>query len=203
MFKEVLDLLKKNRATLRVIRHEAVGTSAEVARVRGNDPARSAKAMVIQFKEGGETKYRLAVLPGNAQLDFDALKKLFNAKASLVSDVKSLTGCEKGTVPPFSFWENIPVLLDQRIADISSQPPVLAVPIEGEAGERGKYIFFNAGALDRSIALNVDDYLCITRPQMALFSKVSSGEAIAFGPRSSASERATEAVCGAGGPIFG
>ena len=201
MYERVLKLLKEHKATLHVIRHEAIGTSADVAKVRKNDPARSAKAMVIQFKAGRETQYRLAVLPGSAQLDFEALKNILGAKASLVSDVKSLTGCEKGTVPPFSFWDNIPLLLDQRIVDIASQPPVLAVPDEPE-GHRAQYIFFNAGALDRSIALDVRDYMKITAPQIASFSKTASSSAsVIFAPGSSL-EKDKEAVagCGIGGP---
>jgi len=191
MFKRVLTLLRDSKADLQVIRHDAVGTSAEVAKIRGNDPARSAKAMVIQFKEKGQTRYRLAVLPGSAQLDFDALKEILGSKVSLVADVERLTECPKGTVPPFSFWDNIPLLLDQRIADIATWPPVPAVL--GDVDDRsGKYIFFNAGALDRSIALNVEDYLRITRPQMASFSKVSptaaAAAATAFAPGSVSAE---------------
>lgn len=203
MFEQVLSLLKKHKATLRVIRHEAIGTSAEVAKVRGNDPARSAKAMVIQFKTGGTTQYRLAVLPGSAQLDFDALKNILGAKPSLVSDVTTLTGCAKGTVPPFTFWDNIPLLVDQRIVDIRDLPEVLAVPSEPE-GDHGQYIFFNAGALDRSMALDVNDYLRITNPQVASFSKIPEppkASSIAFGSAPLATKAPTTApIFAAGGP---
>jgi Ala-tRNA(Pro) deacylase len=156
MFSKIEVLLAENSARYRVIEHVAAGKSAEIAAIRGNDPRRSAKALVIdgKMKTGGIQHY-LVILPANCQLNSKNICKAIAAKSiSMNPDVEALTGCIPGTVPPFSFQDNLKVLLDQKIAALDS-------------GE----IFFNAGDLTRSIALDVTDYLRITASESGDFSK--------------------------------
>jgi Ala-tRNA(Pro) deacylase len=162
MFDKINTLLLKNAARFRVVRHIAAGKSEEIAAIRGNDIARSAKAMLLKIKNKNKSEQHvLAVLPGNCQLDNKALLKQLNAKSvSMEKNVELVTGCVSGSVPPFSFNELIPLFVDQRIAHL-------------EGGE----IAFNAGELTCSIFLDLQDYLRVTQPTIASFSKLNVAKA--------------------------
>ncbi|HVF24958.1 MAG TPA: YbaK/EbsC family protein, partial [Anaerolineales bacterium] len=60
---------------------------------------------------------------------------------------QALTGCVIGAIPPFSFNEDLQVLAD---------------PIIQENAE----VVFNAGRLDRSIFMDLADYIRIAKPQL-------------------------------------
>ncbi len=185
MFNKIVTLLETNGARFRVMEHEAAGKSEEIARIRGNELCRSAKAMAIAVKmKSGDVRNYITVLPASCQLNSKAIVKLFGAKSvSMVDDVQALTGCVSGSVPPFSFQEDLPLLVDKRLAEL-------------EGGD----IVFNAGELTRSIFLNLQDYLMITKPTIADFAKepasVSAVKLSVFTPSNEAtsSEEATESV---------
>lgn len=156
MFEQIEALLVNNDARFRVLHHEAAGKSEEVARVRGNDLSRSAKAIAIDVKmKSGDIQHCIVVMPANCQLNSKVIKKHFNAKTvSMTSNLFEITGCTPGTLPPFTFQDNIELLVDTRIAQLT----------DGE-------IFFNAGELTQSIALNVEDYLRITAAPIGDYAK--------------------------------
>ena len=156
MFGKITSLLETNGARFRVMEHEAAGKSEEIAKIRGNELCRSAKAMVVAVKmKSGEVQHVVTVLPASCQLNSKAIVKLYNAKSvSMVNDVAALTGCVSGSVPPFSFQQDITLLVDKRISDLQ----------DGD-------IVFNAGELTKSIFLNLQDYLRITTPRIEDFSK--------------------------------
>jgi Ala-tRNA(Pro) deacylase len=89
-------------------------------------------------------------------VDLDAIKGHFNAKSigvALREKAEALTGCVIGAIPPFSF----PV---QTVGAGSDQLQVLADPLIRENEE----VVFNAGRLDRSIFMKLDDYIRIAKP---------------------------------------
>ncbi|MCX2194283.1 hypothetical protein LD112_19300 [Pantoea agglomerans] len=55
---------------------------------------------------------------------------------------QALTGCVMGAVPPFSFDDRLALRVDTRLQQVGT-------------------LWFNAGELDKSIALAVDDYFRI------------------------------------------
>jgi Ala-tRNA(Pro) deacylase len=62
-----------------------------------------------------------------------------------------------GAVPPFTFWEELPLIADPAI-------------------RANREVCFNAGRLDRSIFMDVDDYVRLARPRFAAIAE-PSGEA--------------------------
>ncbi|RPJ28152.1 MAG: YbaK/prolyl-tRNA synthetase associated domain-containing protein, partial [Chloroflexi bacterium] len=60
---------------------------------------------------------------------------------------QELTGCVIGAIPPFSFSDQLQVLADPLI-------------------QENEEVVFNAGRLDRSIFMKLDDYLRIAKPQL-------------------------------------
>jgi Ala-tRNA(Pro) deacylase len=61
---------------------------------------------------------------------------------------QEITGCVIGAIPPFSFNDQLQVLADPLI-------------------QQNEEVVFNAGRLDRSIFMRLDDYIRIAMPQMA------------------------------------
>lgn len=144
-------LLDREGATYRVIEHEPEGRTEVIAKIRGNRIEQSIKSMVLQVRmTRKENIYCLANIPGNCRVDLDGIKKYFHADSVAFAKrekAQELTGCVIGAIPPFSFHEQLQLLADPRI-------------------QQNEEIVFNAGRLDRSIMMKLDDYIRIARPQL-------------------------------------
>ena len=152
VFDTLVALLREARAKFRVIEHEAEGKSEAISAIRGNRPEQAAKAMVLDVRGGGGGKRPvLAILPGSAKLDFNAVAALFEArKCGFASPetAQELTGCVMGAVPPFAL------------------NPALSIVVEEDL-LANETLFFNAGRLDRSMALDTRDWMAIAKPRIA------------------------------------
>jgi Ala-tRNA(Pro) deacylase len=144
--------LEAGGARYRLIDHAPEGRTDLVSAMRGHDVAHAAKCLIVMVKIGKkQTHYALTVIPGDARLDLQAVKALlggtyvaFAAKPK----AEELAGSVAGTVLPFSH--------DPRLALIAD-PALLKAP----------ELYFNAARLDRSVALNTDDYVRLAEPRMA------------------------------------
>src|SRR5207248_5875389 len=96
----------------------------------------AAKCMVVMVKQGKKTtKYVLAVVPGDARVDLNAIKALFQGTyVSFASPdiAERLAGSVTGTILPFSFNADLELIVDPGLLKSSE-------------------IFFNAARLDRSL----------------------------------------------------
>ncbi len=122
-----------------------------IARIRGNRIEQSIKSMVLHVRlNRKENIYCLANVPGDCRIDFDGIKNHFNADSvafAFRDKAQELTGCVIGAIPPFSFSEGLQVLADPLI-------------------QENEEVVFNAGRLDRSIFMRLDDYIRIAKPQL-------------------------------------
>lgn len=152
VYDRLVALLDSRRAPYRVLQHEPEGRSEHVAAVRGNRPEEGAKAMVVRLHAGGgDRRYCLVVLPGNCRIDLGKLSAECGARSASLAPrevAEELTGCVAGAMPPFSFREELPVIVDPTL-------------LENEE------IVFNAGRLDRSIRLATRAYLDVVEPRVA------------------------------------
>jgi len=148
----LLELLNREGATYRVIQHEPEGRTEMIAKIRGNRIEQSIKSIVVQVRlNRKENIYCLANVPGDCRIDFDGIKSHFSADSvafAFRDKAQELTGCVIGAIPPFSFNDQLQVLAD----------PVI---------QQNEEVVFNAGRLDRSIFLKLDDYIRIAQPQLA------------------------------------
>ena len=139
----VISLLDAHGARYRVIDHVPEGRTEEVSRYRAHPVAHAAKCLIVMVKTGKRTKrYFLAVVPGDARVDLQGLKALADGTyVSFASTDKAeaLSGSVSGTILPFSFHPDLELVVD---------PGLLEHP----------EMFFNAARLDRSLALNTQDY---------------------------------------------
>ena len=145
-------LLDKEGAVYRVIEHEPEGRTEMIAKIRGNRIEQSIKSIVVQVRlNRKENVYCLANVPGDCRIDFDGIKSHFSADSvafAFREKARELTGCVIGAIPPFSFNDELQVLADPLV-------------------QQNEEVVFNAGRLDRSIFMNLDDYLRIAKPQLA------------------------------------
>jgi len=144
-------LLDREGAVYRVVAHEPEGRTELIARIRGNRIEQSIKSMTLQVRlNRKENIYCLANVPGDCRIDFDGVKNHFKADSVAFASkekAQALTGCVIGAIPPFSFSEQLQVLADPLI-------------------QQNEEVVFNAGRLDRSIFMQLDDYIRIARPQL-------------------------------------
>lgn len=145
------DLLDREHASYRVIEHEPEGRTEVIAKIRGNRIEQSIKSIVVQVRlNRKENMYCLANVPGDCRIDFEGIKNHFQADSVAFASrdkAQALTGCAIGAIPPFSFSDQLQLLADPLI-------------------QQNEEVVFNAGRLDRSILMNLDDYLRIARPQL-------------------------------------
>lgn len=149
--KQLCDLLEREGAAYRVVEHEQEGRTEIIARMRGNRIEQSIKSIVVQVRlNRKENIYCLANVPGDCRIDFDGIKSHFHADSAAFAardKAQELTGCVIGAIPPFSFSNQLQVLADPLI-------------------QQNEEVVFNAGRLDRSIFIKLDDYLRIAKPQL-------------------------------------
>ena len=149
---QLCDLLDQQGATYRVIQHEPEGRTEVIAKIRGNRIEQSIKSIVVQVRlNRKENIYCLANVPGDCRIDFDGIKRHFHADSVAFASrdkAQELTGCVIGAIPPFSFNDQLQVLADPLI-------------------QENEDVVFNAGRLDRSIFMKLEDYIHIAKPQIA------------------------------------
>lgn len=139
-------------ARYRLIDHAPEGRTDLVSALRGHDVAQAAKCMVVMVKVGKkQSRYVLAVVPGDARVDLQAVRALYDGTYVAVAGrdrAEELAGSVSGTVLPFSYHPRLALVAD---------PTLLETP----------ELFFNAARLDRSIALATDDYVRLAAPRVA------------------------------------
>jgi Ala-tRNA(Pro) deacylase len=138
-------------ASYRLINHEPEGRTEFVSAMRGNDLAHAAKCIVVMVKVGKkQSHYVLAVVPGDARVDLNAVKALYGGTYvgfAATDRAEALAGSVSGTVLPFSYDDRLELIADPRVFE----------PDE---------LFFNAARLDRSMALNTKDYQRVANPRI-------------------------------------
>ncbi|HJS17526.1 MAG TPA: YbaK/EbsC family protein [Anaerolineales bacterium] len=149
-------LLDQEGASYRVIEHEPEGRTGVIAKIRGNRIEQSIKSMVLQVRlTRKENIYCLANIPGDCRVDFDGVKSHFSADSVAFAKrekAQELTGCVIGSIPPFSFSDQLQLLADPLI-------------------QQNDEVVFNAGRLDRSIMMKLSDYMRIAQPQLVSIAK--------------------------------
>jgi Ala-tRNA(Pro) deacylase len=148
---QLRNLLDREGAVYRVIEHEPEGRTEYITKIRGNRLDQAIKSIVVQVRMSKkENRYYLANVPGDCRVDLNAIKSLFDAAGIGIAPrekAEALTGCVIGAIPPFSFSDRLSVLADPLIRE-------------------NEVIVFNAGRLDRSIFMKLDDYIRIAKPEL-------------------------------------
>src|SRR5579863_2630968 len=150
-YTQLIGLLDSHEAHYRLIDHEPEGRTEVVSPMRGNALSQAAKCIVLMVKIGKKvTKYMLAVVPGDAKVNLQAVKTMMQGTyvAFASADIaERLAGSVAGTVLPFSFNPELELVVDPSLLESDE-------------------FYFNAARLDRSMALTTSDYVTIAKPRL-------------------------------------
>ncbi|HIG93453.1 TPA: YbaK/prolyl-tRNA synthetase associated domain-containing protein [Candidatus Woesearchaeota archaeon] len=152
LFNRIKVFLDEQKVEYIVKTHLPTSTSEDSARERGEPLKIGAKALLVK----DNTHFVLVIVPADRRLDTGKLKKILhsqNLRFATAEELKQLTGCEKGAVPPFGHLLGMGV---EMIVD------------EALFGE--EYLAFNAGSLEVSIKMKTADYKRIIQPKTGIFS---------------------------------
>ena len=147
VFSKIKELLEGKE--YQIMEHEAVYTSEQAAQVRGTDLQQGAKALVLKTKDG----FVMAVISGSKRMDMKKLKKIVGSKKLELAkpeQVKELTDCDIGSVPPFGNLFNLDVYVENSLLE-------------------NDIIAFNAGSHTKSIKMKAADYEDIVKPMVDEF----------------------------------
>ena len=157
-YTKLIEVLDQHNAQYRLIDHEPEGRTEIVSPMRGNNVSQAAKCIVVMVKVGKKiTKYVLAVVPGDAKVDLNAIKSLFNGtyiSFATPEIAEKLAGSVSGTILPFSFNPELELVVDPELL-------------------KNEEIFFNAARLDRSMALKTTDYTELAKPRLERIAQYS------------------------------
>lgn len=150
-YQRLVEFLDQNGSRYRLIDHPPEGRTEVVSPMRGNALAEAAKCIILIVKLGKKvTKYVLAVVPGDVRVDLNAVRALTGATyVSFASPdiAERLAGSVVGTVLPFVLEPGLELIVDPSVLE-------------------HREIYFNAARLDRSVALNTEDYVALAKPRL-------------------------------------
>ncbi len=151
VFERIKEVLNKEKIEYEVMEHKPVYTSKEAAQARGTELKQGCKALVCKTEEG----FIQACVSAAKELDIEKLQKftLFKKiELANASEVKKVTGCNIGSVPPFGNLFGLKVYFDKSVMenDIAA---------------------FNAGSHTRSIKMKAKDLAKVVNPVMGEFSR--------------------------------
>ena len=150
-YTQLIAFLDQHGVQYRLIDHASEGRTELVSPMRGNALSQAAKCIVLMVKIGKKvTRYILAVVPGDARVDLNAVKALIGGTyvAFASSDIaERLAGSVAGTILPFSFNPELELIVDPSLLENDE-------------------IYFNAARLDRSMVLSTRDYIAVAKPRL-------------------------------------
>ena len=144
----------------RLIEHAPEGRTEVVSLLRGNALRQAAKCIVLMVKLGKKvTRHVLAVIPGDRQVDLQAVKTLLGGTYIAFASAdraEQLAGSVAGTILPFSFHPALELIADPSL-------------LENEE------LYFNAARLDRSLVLKTEEYAAVVKPRLERISVRRTG----------------------------
>ena len=160
-YTQLITFLDQHGAQYRLIDHPPEGRTEIVSPMRGNALSQAAKCIILMVKIGKKvTKYVLAVIPGDARLDLNAVKALMGGTyISFASPdiAERLAGSVAGTILPFAFNPGLELIVDPALLNNDE-------------------LYFNAARLDRSMALKTRDYLALAKPHLEQIAVSMAGD---------------------------
>ncbi len=155
-YTRLIAFLDEHEVPYRLIDHAAEGRTELVSPMRGNALTQAAKCIVLMVKMGKKiTRYILAVVPGDMMVDFQAVKALLGSTYVTFASpdiAERLAGSVAGTILPFSFSEELELVVDPTLLENDE-------------------MYFNAARLDRSMVLKTRDYIAVAKPRLGHIAK--------------------------------
>jgi len=145
LYAGILSLLQDNGVSYSLVSHPETKTSEECAAAQGVSMDQGAKALLLE----ADKEIIMYVLPASQRADLDGLASQLGKKKIKMLSLQTMEEkfqLQPGAVPPFGSLLGITTYLQAGFADDSE-------------------IAFSAARKDRSIVMNLADYIEIERPQ--------------------------------------
>lgn len=158
VFEVLQSYLQENNAIFRVVDHLPAASALEYQKTLKTNLHQQLKALFVQFKKNEKDEFAVCVIPADLKLDLNKVAgylNVSNVRLGSHDDLKRLTQCEFGMLPPFGNIFNLPVIVDRRLFD----EPELA---------------FNAGSLEKSIFIDRESYRKLVEGFITDIAKISS-----------------------------
>lgn len=145
VYKKIVALLEGKGIEFDKEHHAAVTTSEAAAAERGVELHAGAKALVMR---GEKTKQHwLFIMPADLRGSTSKMKAIVGERVSFARKPEEVTGCVKGSVPPFGSVLGLKTYCDPKLAE-------------------NETIHFNAGSLTDSVSMRYTDYLAVEQPEL-------------------------------------
>ena len=111
---KALELLISQNIPFEKLVHEPVTTSEAAAGARASRIEQGAKALIVKANE----QYYHLIISAAKRVDNNKLRKIVGTnrvRFATPEELKKLTGCLPGAVPPFGNLFNLPVLMDDAL----------------------------------------------------------------------------------------
>jgi Ala-tRNA(Pro) deacylase len=136
-------LLDSSKISYEVMEHDAVFTSEEAAKTRGTELKQGVKALIVKT----DNSFVQCNVPADSELNLEKVKGITKSQTvglATASEVKKVTDCSIGSVPPFGNLFSIPVYIDTHV-------------------KNNEIVAFNAGSHTKSIKMKAEDLIAITK----------------------------------------
>lgn len=138
---KIVEHLRANRVPFEVVDHAPAASAQEYQQVLKTRLEQQAKALLVQATKRGQADVHAVVaVPAQKRADLKrvaAALEADNARLADASALERLTGCKFGELPPLGKLFGLPLLVDRELFTQDR-------------------IYFNAGALTKSIVLAPD-----------------------------------------------
>jgi Ala-tRNA(Pro) deacylase len=132
-----------------VVEHPPAASAEEYSRIVGSQLQQQAKALLLRrYKREGGKDLIIHALPGDARGDLGELAGPLQAKRlrlASVDELEAATGCHFGELPSIGSIFGLPLSIDARLLEQDR-------------------VFFNAGRLDRSVVVDLNEVSKIETP---------------------------------------
>jgi len=152
MTKETYQKLRQfymdHMVAFREIEHASGASAEEYHNALGCRYDQQLKCLLVKVYLQGTDCFVMVTIPAQKRVDFGKIKEIFNAKkvrGATLDEVKQVTGCEYGEVPPAGKIFGIKLLIDKDFMN------------ENET-------YMNAGILTKSFVVNPHDIIRVEEP---------------------------------------
>ena len=150
VYTKVKNYFISNNVVFKEIQHSPGATAEEYHIAVGCKYEQQAKCLLVRIKGQENKYYSIVVIPAQKRLDLENLKNVLNAKELRMAnkdELKNVTGCNFGEVPPLGKIFNIKLIMDKDFLN-------------------EKEIYMNAGKVNVSFITSPLDIQKIESPMM-------------------------------------
>lgn len=146
---KIKEYFQKNNISFEGITHKPAASAEEYHNTLHTRYEQQAKALLVKYKNAsGEKAFAVVTLQAQKRADLNHLQSLLackELKLAHVDQLKAITGCNFGELPPLGKIFNLQLLMDKDLLNEEK-------------------IYFNAGSLDYSMIVNPKDIQNIESP---------------------------------------